>query len=142
MRPRKIDPFEIELNRTETGRAIVEMVRVHAKEILMLINHNRSVKVVWHRNHGPEFIASALRSGYEDDYFIEAEIEGVTVVQLLRRMAAALLEIGSPDLRKMIGTHYAMVMHWAQRHQNLRAVFNEIAELDAAKTQVEGTGLA
>jgi hypothetical protein len=128
---RKLDDLEDEMNRTALGRKVLDIFRVHAEEVMILLNQHRAVKVVWHRNHGPEFIAYAVKSGFEEDYRVPSEIQGVSMVQLLRRMASVLQEVGTPALKKVIGERYFLVMSWAQRCNSLRDVMNEIASLDA-----------
>lgn len=129
----RIEVLEERLKTTPTGRQIAAVFEAHIDEVMLLVNHNRQVTVTWHRNHGPEFIGSAVRSGFEADFQVVREYEGVTLVQLLRRMAAVLQDVGTPMLKKAISDHFAMVMHWAQTCSSLNEVFAEIQRLDAQR---------
>lgn len=126
----RIEVLEDKLKATPTGRRIAAVFAEHVHEVMLLINHNRQVTVTWHRNHGPEFIGSAVKSGFEENFQVVREIEGVTLVQLLRRMASALQDVATPGLKKAIGEHYALVLHWAQQFSSLQEVLDEIARID------------
>lgn len=126
----RIEDLEDRLKTTQTGRQIAAVFEAHIAEVMLLVNHNRQVTVTWHRNHGPEFIGSAVRSGFEDDFQVVREHEGVTLLQLMRRMAAVLQDQGTPSLKKAIGDHFALVMHWAQTCNSLNEVLAEIQRLD------------
>ncbi len=129
----RIEVLEERLKATPTGRQIAAVFEAHIDEVMLLVNHNRQVTVTWHRNHGPEFIGSAVRSGFEEDFKVVQEYEGVTLSQLIRRMAAALQDAGTPMLKKDIGDHFALVMHWAQTCTSLNQVLEEIKRLDAQR---------
>jgi hypothetical protein len=135
MKLRKLEHLENRLKQSQTGRDIYEVFRAHAEEILELINHRRQVTVVWHRNHGPEFIGQVVKSGFEEDFEVPQEIQGVTLIQLLRRMASILLDHGSPPLKEMIGQYYQLVMGWAQRFTNLSQILDAIAKMDRPRPE-------
>lgn len=129
----RIEKLEARLTKTPTGRQIAAVFEVHVEEVMMLINNNRKVMVAWHRNHGPEFIGSAVRSGYEDGFRVLQEVQGVSLSQLIRRMAAVLQDLGTPALKKVIGDHFAMVLNWAQHFTSLNEVLEEIQKMDQSK---------
>jgi hypothetical protein len=135
MKLRKLEHLENRLKQSQTGRDIYEVFRAHAEEILELINHRRQVTVVWHRNHGPEFIGQVVKSGFEEDFEVPQEIQGVTLIQLLRRMASILLDHGSSPLKEMIGQYYQLVMGWAQRFTNLSQILDAIANMDRPRPE-------
>ncbi len=127
----RLEILEERLTTTQTGREIVDVFRLHVEEVMLLINHNRQVMVVWHRNHGPEFIGSAVRSGYDKGFKVLQEVEGVSLPQLIRRMAAILQDSGTPSLKKVIGDNFVMVLSWAQRFTSLNEVLDEIENIDS-----------
>ena len=129
----RIEVLEARLTTTPTGREIVNVFREHVEEVMLLINNNRKAMVAWHRNHGPEFIGSAVRSGYEEGFQVLQEVEGVTMPQLIRRMAAVLQDLGTPGLKKVIGDYFVMVLSWAQRFTSLNEVLDEIQTIDTQK---------
>lgn len=126
----RLEVLEEQLVATPLGRQIRDIFEEHVEEVMMLINHNRQVMVIWHRNLGPEFINYAVRSGMEKDFEVPREIKGIQLATLLRRMAAALQENGSPALAQAIGNYSVMVLNWAHRCKSLHQVFDEIKKLD------------
>lgn len=130
MKMRKLEDLEARLMQTQTGREVREVFARHAHEVLELINHRRPVTVVWHRNHGPEFAGHVVKSGFEEDFEVPQAIEGVTLHTLVRRMASALLDYASPELRAVIDRYYTLVLGWSQRFHNLSQVLDELARLD------------
>lgn len=138
MKQRKLEDLEVRLMQTQTGRAVHEILVTHAEEVMELINHRRPVTVAWHRNHGPELIGQVVKSGFEHDFEIPKEIQGVTLAQLLRRMASVMLDHASPEFKAVINRYYALVMGWAQQFTNLSQVLDEIARLDQARAQGNG----
>ena len=125
-----LEKLEDRLRATSLGRQIADVFEEHVEEIMMLINNDRQVKVTWHRNHGPEFIGSAVRSGFENDFQVLREIEGVRLDQLMRRMAVALQDKATPPLRLTIGKYFGLVMDWARRFSSLNEVLAEIDRMD------------
>ena len=126
----RLEKLENQLIETATGRQIRDLFEEHVEEVMMLINNNRNVKVSWHRNQGPEFINHAVKSGIEQGFEIPDEIKGIHKMTLLRRMAAAIQESGSPMLRQVIGKYTAIILNWAQRSNSLHQVFEEIKNMD------------
>lgn len=104
--------FELEkrLEQTTAGREILQLVHMHRKEMLQLINQNRNVTVVWRRKQGPAYVGAVLRSLKEPAFRIPDEIEGVTLTSCLLNTAAALEEQGSNSLRNAIHKHLPAVL--------------------------------
>lgn len=134
MKMYRLEILEEQLIATPLGQQIRDVFEEHVEEVMMLINHNRQVMVVWHRNFGPEFINHAVRSGVEKDFEVPGEINGIQFTTLLRRMAAVLLENGSPGLARAISNYLVLVLNWAQRCNSLQQVFEEIKKLDTGIT--------
>lgn len=116
------------LTRTELGREIYAGLERHTDEVLALVNHCRPVTVAWHRNQGPRWLASAVRSSRVVSYRMPAEIEGVTLKQLLLAMASALENAGSDELRRDLALYQPMVEGWA----------NPVDKLEELLEQLEG----
>jgi hypothetical protein len=130
-----IELLDIRLRKTPTGRKIVEEVSRHVGEIGFLINHHRPTMVTWQRNKGPEFISSVLKSGFDESSPIDKEIEGVTLSALVRRMAATLQEIGSPELKRAITQYLSLVLRMIQDCNSLQDVFRKVEEMDHLATE-------
>lgn len=106
MHPRRMDiDIRTRLLETEKGKVLVNLYELYQKEVLNLINQNRHIKVLWHRLQGPAFTAHVARSFREKAYAIPQEIKGVSLQELMIRMAEGLKENGSQALRKAIEVH-------------------------------------
>jgi len=107
------DTFELleeELNQFEEPRQFVEMFKIHRKEILHLVNHNREVMAAWNRYQGPSFLAHIARSLKRENKPIPGQIKGVTLQNLLLKMTAVLQRKGSPELVKAVTDNYLKIM--------------------------------
>jgi hypothetical protein len=123
---RKLEYFEDELNASPTGREILGIVRAHMEEVNTLVNQHRAVMVAWQRNHGPRFLMSTMDSGFEATTPVPKEIDGITLQQLLLRMADALLQAGSPGLRDAIGRCAAPALNAAAECASVAELFVRI----------------
>lgn len=90
--------FRDALRETAHGRELHDTFRDVRREIGFLIRGCRPVKVVWHRNQGPAFLAYVLKHLVGDAETIPHEIRGVSREVLLRRMGEVLLAHGSHPL--------------------------------------------
>jgi len=91
------------------GREFVDIVDRHGDEVLSLINHNKRVATVWHRQHGPAWIRQILECTNDYTRPTPFEIAGEPVRDRLMRVAEMLSRYGSPALRRDI-TLYADVL--------------------------------
>jgi hypothetical protein len=123
---RKLEYFEKELNASPTGREILDVVRSYMDEITRLVNTNRIVMVAWQRNHGPRFLTSAMDSGFDEHTPVTKEVEGVTLQQLLLRMADALQQAGGPELKASIARYAAPIFTVARECGSLSELFGRI----------------
>lgn len=135
MKVRKLEDLEDRLQQSQTGKEVHAVFSAHAEEMMQLINHRRPVTVVWHRNHGPEFIGHVVKSGFEEDFEFPNEIEGVTIDKLLRRMASVMLDYASSGLRATIGKYYQLVMSWVGKVTNLSQLLDEISKMDPVRPE-------
>ena len=90
------------LRQTAKGRELHRVFGDVRREVGYLIRNCRPVKVVWHRNQGPAFLAHVLNhiKGHRDD--IPREVRGISRETLLVRMGAALRVHGGNSLRRAI----------------------------------------
>lgn len=108
-----IEQFVDALRETEYGRRLHEDYVWASREIGYLVRNQRHVKVTWHRNRGPAFLAGFLDHLRGYSATIPLEIGGITRAMLLARMEEVLLAHGSKGLRKAIEHHRDYLMHFA-----------------------------
>lgn len=123
---RKLEYFENELNASPLGREILGVVRTHMDEVTSLVNTHRTVMVAWQRNHGPRFLLSAMDSGFDANTRVAKEIDGVTLERLLLRMADALQQAGSGELRDAVARYVTPVLNAASECHSLADLFVHI----------------
>ena len=126
MNMRKLEYFEEELSASPLGREMLVVIRSHTDEVTTLINGNRAVMVAWQRNRGPSFLTSAMDSGFSEHTPVRKEIDGVSLQQLLLRMADALQQSGSRGLAVTIARYASPVMTAARECVSLSELFNRI----------------
>jgi hypothetical protein len=123
---RKLEYFEKELNASPTGREILALVRSHMDEVTTLVNRNRTVMVAWQRNNGPRFLMSAMDSGFDVNTPVQKEIDGVTLQQLVLRMADALQQAGSRPLAGTVASYTGLALKAANECTSLAELFGRI----------------
>jgi hypothetical protein len=123
---RKLEYFEKELNASPTGREILALVRSHMDEVTTLVNRNRTVMVAWQRNNGPRFLMSAMDSGFDANTPVQKEIDGVTLQQLVLRMADALQQAGSRPLAGTVASYTGLALNAANECTSLAELFGRI----------------
>ena len=126
-----IDLLDIELRKTEAGSRLLSVFNVHVDEVFYLVSHHRQVKVAWQRNQGPAFVSGFLESGASPEAAFKKEINGVSLQTLIRRMAVALQDAGSPPLRKAIGDHIALILEWTNACNSLNDVLEKLKNSEA-----------
>jgi len=87
------------------GHLYAALVSKHFSEIRALINSNRRIATVWHRNQGPRLLQEILRAGKEPSQAIPGELRGVPVAQAVRRILAIVRRYASPELARDIDTY-------------------------------------
>lgn len=93
------------LRRTRRGRALHDLFGRVRREVGYLVRNHKLVKVAWHRYRGPAFLALTLDHIKGNAECVPREVDGVSVVTLLTRMAEVLTAYGSNPLREAIETH-------------------------------------
>lgn len=104
---------------TPIGAEIYREALARREEIVGLVNHRRPVTVAWHRAQGPAFLAHAIENARNPAHGVPREIEGVDRETLARRIAAALAEQGSPELRLAMEQWLPFVLEHAEGFDNL-----------------------
>lgn len=124
------EKFEVELERTHTGRTILHIFRKHEVELFRLINKHRPVTLTWQRKQGPAFIAAFGRSVKYSDYIIPNEINRVSMQNLLMSMASILEEHGSDSLRLDIQQYSLDVLQLSKGCHSANDFLKIMQELD------------
>jgi hypothetical protein len=113
---------------TTMGALIFELFESHREEVLGLVNYHRPVTIAWHRGKGPTFLAHLAENASHPEHRIPAEIEGVTLRDLLVRMEQALLASGSEPLRHAIAEHREAVLALAGDVDDLHELVGRFEE--------------
>lgn len=88
-----------------SGRELHDtFVRVR-RELGYLVRNSRPVKVVWHRNHGPAYLAHILNHLKGDSPAVPHEVRGISRSDFLTRMGAVLSAQGSIPMRDAIARY-------------------------------------
>ena len=102
--------FRDALRETALGREVHDTFRDVRREIGYLIRSCRPVKVVWHRNQGPAFMAHVIEHLLGEAPTIPREINGVPRETLLRWMGEVLVVHGSHPLSDAIERFSPMIL--------------------------------
>ncbi|MEP6692652.1 MAG: hypothetical protein ABJD07_15955 [Gemmatimonadaceae bacterium] len=94
-----------ELRTTAAGRELHDSFALVRREIGYLVRNVRPVKVAWHRNQGPAFLAHVLKHMRGDSDSLPLEVAGVSRATLLTRMGDMLAAHGSNPMREAIERH-------------------------------------
>ncbi len=129
-RMRKLEHLERALRRSATGAKLAAVIEVHVEEVIGLVNQNRRVGVVWQRNQGPAFVRAIVDSGFEENVKIPAWVNGITLEELLLRMADVLQRHGSPGLRHAIADQSFDLLCWARGCASLQELFQAFERRD------------
>jgi hypothetical protein len=123
---RKLEYFEKELSASAAGREILAVVRSHVDEVNELVNRNRTVMVAWQRNQGPRFLMSAMDSGFDEHTPVVKSIDGISLHQLILRMADALQRAGSRALATTVSRYTALALDIANDCTSLADLFGRL----------------
>jgi hypothetical protein len=87
-----------ELLATPPGPRYAEVIRQHEREIIQLVNKNRRVATVWHRNGGPVIVQNALQALHSSSHRLPSEINGKPLAECLTSIQQIFTRYGSPQL--------------------------------------------
>jgi hypothetical protein len=107
-----------ELMATPFGQKYGEIVEQHHREVIGLVNKNRRVAAVWHRNGGPQLVGNVLSAVQSRCQPMPTQVDGKPLDQCLLRIQQALMKYGTvglaadlqqygPPLLQYIGGSYA-----------------------------------
>lgn len=113
---------------SDGGRHIWEIVERHRHEVVHLVNHNRRVTVAWRRHQGPAFLNRAMNNVRDPEERIPQAIGGVTRYTLLAKMADALTQHGSPELRNTVEENCREVLAQAEQYDSLHDLVDSLTE--------------
>jgi hypothetical protein len=102
--------LDAELSQYPEGQRMMALFSQHRAEMMSLVNHNREVKAAWNRYHGPEHLAHLARTLQRKDKPLPPNVKGITLQNLVIKMAAVLQRNGSPTLTQAVNENYLQVM--------------------------------
>jgi len=114
------------------GASAWQLIDAHRLEVIHLVNHNRRVAVVWHRNQGPAFLNRAINNARDPQETIPEQIEGITGKALLGSMGDVLAQQGSLELREAIERYRDQVLGLAEGCDNLHEMVERLGERQPA----------
>ncbi len=89
-----------ELLQTTDGHRYVGLFQQHHEEVRTLIDTNKRVATMWHRNCGPALIQTVLNTLHSPEQPIPTEIGGRPLAEILNRIMAAFAKYGSAELAR------------------------------------------
>jgi hypothetical protein len=98
---------------TKRGREYDKLYHVHMDEVRHLINTNKRVATVWHRNQGPAFLVHFSNSIMDEKYILSEQVKLVRLTDLLNNMASILTQYGSISLKQDIEQHLQDILLYA-----------------------------
>jgi hypothetical protein len=127
---RKLQALKEEVGQRALGREVMNRVAKHRPEVARLIDHNRAVTVAWHRAQGPAFAAHCLHSFEDENYLIPSTVNGVTPVDLVKKMAQVLKANGSVELREDVEAHEIEVLDLISGYRSVWCFVDRIRKLN------------
>jgi hypothetical protein len=130
-----VQKIEAELSRTESGKNYVELFRRHHAEVRALIDTNKRVATIWHRNGGPSLLQSILRVIRFPDSVVPTDIGDSSLMECIGRLAAAFKRYGSATLARDITEYGAVFARLGG--QNYRQMLQTLTEPAGFQTGFE-----
>ncbi len=113
-----VDALMERLRSTDVGRGYVDLVERHIDEVVHLINHNKKVATIWHRNGGPMVVRAVMLSLAFPDEALPEIINGMSLADRLAPVAVILRRFGSDALVEDLNRHQAELLSVAGRTAN------------------------
>ncbi len=114
------------------GRFYNDLVTKHFTEVHALINTNRRVATVWHRNGGPALIRMGMLAAYQQEQPLPVEIEGIRLSDRLNRIADIIKRYGSENLIRDIDEHVKEWIAVVGEGFSVRQLFEIFKEKEAS----------
>jgi subtilisin family serine protease len=108
---------------------IAALISEHVDEVLRLINHNKKVATVWHRQGGPVLVRHLLYDRPPDTTLVPAELPGFDLTALFHRFLPTLRRYAGPRLVSDIDRYGEFVCSWPAA---------DLAQLDKAALRLAG----
>jgi hypothetical protein len=109
----RLAQVQSEINGTPGGQRYGPLIMRHLAEAQTLVNANRKMATVWHRNGGPTIVEGLLRMLEFPGQRIPPTINGTPLKDCLQQIASALARYGSDTLAADIKTHSAALIQLA-----------------------------
>lgn len=100
--PSPIFSLRERLRSTPEGEHYYQLFYSHFHEVRNLINQNKRVAVIWHRNGGSSLISLAMRAASQPEESLPLEVEGMSLYDCLRAVSSLLQKYGSVELSRDI----------------------------------------
>ncbi|MCW5921361.1 MAG: S8 family serine peptidase [Saprospiraceae bacterium] len=110
------------------ARFYQDLVKRHFQEVRALINTNKRVATVWHRNGGPALIRLGMQSAFRPEQPLPIEIEGISLVERAHKIIGIIKRYGSEILIRDIEEHlndWVWVLSQGFSLKQLLSVFKE-----------------
>lgn len=101
----RLREIEREITAMPAGERYASLVRRHFSEVYTLVNKNRRVATVWHRNGGPQLIQRLIQMFQRPDEALLVEIDGKPLTECLARIQEILMRYSSPSLSADLRTY-------------------------------------
>jgi hypothetical protein len=98
---------------TPAGQQYAVLVQKHWAEIRILVNTNKRVATVWHRNNGPVIVQYLINALHAPDTPLPATIGERSLVECLTTIFAIFDRYGSAALRADLARHRAAALQLA-----------------------------
>jgi hypothetical protein len=97
--PSHLRQAQFDILQTIPGQLYAQVVSRHQQEVRLLINTNKRVATVWHRNGGPTIVQEIMRAIEEPDRPLPATVGNRPLVDCFHRILAIFTRYGSESLR-------------------------------------------
>jgi hypothetical protein len=93
----RLSEVQKEVGETPAGKRYRELIERHFREAQTLVNKNRRVATMWHRNGGPEIVRGIVRMTQSANEILPAEINGKPLPECLADIQHIFMRYGSPQ---------------------------------------------
>jgi hypothetical protein len=121
-----LDEVLATLDSSELGKKIRRLYDTHHEEVQRLVNHDRKVKVVWHRSNGPAFVAALLGGMSDLTQSIPKQVNGFPIERVIERMAEVLRERGSPSLGAVVSNNLTLGLELIRKSETIADLLDHV----------------